>query len=397
MRANRVVFIRSHDISADGRIQKYISILNTAGVPNRAVYWSRGGIAPKHGCDLVFRVNAKVGAGLRNCFKILLFNLWVLYKLCRERSTYDCIHAVDLDTIMPARLASVLFNKRLIYDVYDMYSASRNIHGWPGRMLDSLERRWASLADYCILPAKIRALQLQLEAGERVKILENVPANMAVTNFDIQTDSSNDQLTFSYVGIFERKHRGIEHLLQFFLSNPNYKLLIAGYGEISSEVESAAKRCENIVYYGAVTHSAAMTLMSSSDAIIGLYYQSVTNHAYASPNKYYEHLMLGRPLFTSAATPPGRLVDEFRTGVTVVDSYEALSGALRAATRGELSVMAANARARWDAHYKNYFEEYVVPTYLSMVAVRPGSGSDRNVSVKKPDDPSRSTARWSPA
>ena len=112
----RVVFTRSHDIAADSRMQKYVSVLKRAGISNRTFYWNRSGGPALDSSNLAFRLNARVGAGASNFLKLIAFNLWLLRVLVRQRKAYDCIHAVDLDTIIPALIASILLRKRLIYD-----------------------------------------------------------------------------------------------------------------------------------------------------------------------------------------------------------------------------------------------------------------------------------------
>lgn len=365
---NRVVFTRSHDIAADSRLQKYVSVLRNSRVPNRAIYWNRQGNPAVRDYDLAFRMNAKVGAGANNFLKLIVFNLWLLNALVRQRKTYDCIHAVDLDTILPSLIASILLKKRLIYDVYDVYSASRNVRGRPGQLLDKLERLCVSWSDYCILPAQTRATQLQIELTDKVKIIENVPMPTVPAGINLNRDELGAyRAVFSYVGIFERAHRGIEDFLRFFEDNPEYALLIAGYGELASAVEDASKRLENVIYFGSVPYSQAAAIMAHSDAILGFYYDSVPNHRYASPNKYYEHLMFGKPLFTSKRTPPGRLVEEHQTGVAIADGYESLREAFTSTDLDDIATFSANAQALWEKKFKNYFSDSLAPTYLSML------------------------------
>lgn len=366
---NRVIFTRSHDVAADSRLQKYVAVLKNSGVSARTIYWNRDGSTASDSNALAFRMRAKVGAGGGNLFKLLAFNLWLLLTLIRARKTYDCIHAVDLDTILPALAVSALLKKRLIYDIYDVYSASRNIGGWLGGRLDALERLCARRADYCILPSRVRAEQLQLALEDKLKILENVPMPTTPAEMDLKLDELGTyRVVFSYVGIFERTHRGLEDILRFFEDNPDYVLLIAGYGELASVIEEAANRLGNVIYFGSVSYGEAVTIMLNSDVILGFYYSSVPNHAYASPNKYYEHLMLAKPLYTSQHTPPGNLVEEYRTGKAVDDGYDALSEAFRSTDRVALSTFSANARALWASKFKNYHTGTFVPTYLAMLA-----------------------------
>ena len=55
---------------------------------------------------------AKFGSGFGNSFNIILFNIWLLYKLFKMRKKFDYILSMDLDTIIPSYLISVLFKKK---------------------------------------------------------------------------------------------------------------------------------------------------------------------------------------------------------------------------------------------------------------------------------------------
>ena len=66
--------------------------------------------------------------------------------------------------------------KRLVFDIYDKYTAVRNISGVVGRILDSLETRVAKSADLTLIVSEERYVQHGLSAGQaNVLVLENVP------------------------------------------------------------------------------------------------------------------------------------------------------------------------------------------------------------------------------
>lgn len=81
------------------------------------------------------------------------------------------------------------------------------------------------------------------------------------------------------------------------------ELHVAGYGGLENMFAGSGTKFSNIHFYGALPSPAGLTLMASMDVVVGMYYLSVPNHLYASPNKYYEHLMLGRGMLTTVGTP----------------------------------------------------------------------------------------------
>lgn len=366
-----VILIRSHDPFVDSRFQKYIAVLNKYGINYTIICWARTKKEIITTNCYVFSINSKPGAGIKNAMKLFVFNIWVAIRLLRHNRNYDTIHAIDLDTILPAFLVAKILKKKILYDIYDLYGPSRNISGWFGRMLDSIERGCAGAADYCILPSANRAEQLAVAGRSNVLILENVPMSLEVGGESISVFQDGEySLVFSYVGVLQRKHRGIEHILRFFLEHPQFGLLVAGYGELSPEVRSAADNTKNIKFFGEVSPSTAVAIMAASDVIFGIYHMSLPAHAYASPNKYYEHLMLGKALVTSKNTPPGKLVEEFATGIAIYDEYQDLARALVAIGRENLEMWSRNAACLWSKRYADYYEKEFVPAYLNVIGRR---------------------------
>jgi glycosyltransferase involved in cell wall biosynthesis len=54
---------------------------------------------------------------------------------------------------------------------------------------------------------------------------------------------------------------------------------------------------------GRVSHAEAMRRMSEADVVALLYDPSIQANRYAAPNKFYEAMMLGRPVVVSEGTP----------------------------------------------------------------------------------------------
>ena len=187
------------------------------------------------------------------------------------------------------------------------------------KVINGIEKIIAKKAKSVVLVDKARIEQHKFSENLSIKIIENVP-NFSVTRQQFETQNS-ERLSLCYVGVLEKQHRGLENLLKVAEKLP-VELHIAGFGG----VESLFKNCQfaNVHFYGSVNHERAQELMQGCDLMLGLYYLSNHNHFYASPNKYYEHLALGKPLLTSKGTPPGDKVAKYNTGWAIGDSYNEL-------------------------------------------------------------------------
>ena len=103
--------------------------------------------------------------------------------------------------------------------------------------------------------------------------------------------------------------------------------------------------------------------MQDMHVIVGLYYLTVKNHFYAAPNKYYEHLLLGRALLTTQNTPPGQRVTAHGTGWAVREGFAALQHWFSGLTADAVSVAGVNARRLWKERYESYFEDHYLKQY----------------------------------
>tara|TARA_B100000925_G_C22000984_1_gene471257 strand:- start:933 stop:2021 length:1089 start_codon:yes stop_codon:yes gene_type:complete len=360
-----IVFLRSHDIKSDGRLQKYISVLKKRNIDYKAIFWSRDKVFQNDNFYTSFNLRSETGRGLMNLHKIFLFNIWIFFKLFSKRTEIKTVHAVDLDTIIPALFFSKIFQKKLIYDIFDMTSESRKMNETLRKFFFNIERYIAKQADYLLLPHSIRFDQLDLAKNKSRIIIENVPMNY------FSSKSSEVKFIyekkFSYIGILQRKHRGIENIIEFFKANQDYTLDIAGHGELEEEIALCSKNYKNINFHGRLNYQDALSLMMASDVILGLYYKSIRNHQFASPNKYYEHLMIGKPLVTSFGTMPGNLVESFKTGWAVQDNYNSFENIMKSIDDDQIRSMSMNASTLWMEKYCNYDKEVLEKIYLEII------------------------------
>jgi hypothetical protein len=362
------LFIRSADVATDSRLEKYCTALAKRAVQFRIAYWQRSSVgSASDGSNFVFDRAASYGARYANIFNLILwafFQSRIIYS-CRKEIRY--IHSVDLDTGLISLFWCRLYSIPFVYDVYDCYSDSRGISGIFKKIIDVVERFVIRRSDISILADVSRYQQLEVSrASKNVIVIENVPTNLTVDQMPASTVASGN-LRLCYFGNLEAQNRGLEDVLNFCKSNPSIELHVAGLGALGSLFKTTAEKNSNIHFYGPMKHSDGLALMKGCDAILGLYYLSVENHRYAAPNKYYEHLLLGRPIITSKGTPPGSKVEEFRTGIAIDDGAAALSEAVNwlDQNRTEAAVLGANAKKLWDTRYKSYYRDNIVERYVS--------------------------------
>lgn len=345
-----------------------MSVLDQAGVSYHFVGWARADISSEQGARFsYFKRRAPLGNGLKNIFNLLLWNIYLFQWLFSKRKYVNCIHVVDFDSVIPCFLFSRLFRRPLIFDIYDKYTSMRNMPRALAMFIDKLESYCIKRADLSILADSSRYGQHGLNRdAKNVIVLENVPIEPTEKTFFHTREAKRWDI--GYFGVLEPVHRGLEDLLELARQCPEMGLHIAGYGPLEAFVANKAGTSANIHFYGARSSMEGLAIMGRMDIMAGLYYRSVPNHLFAAPNKYYEHLMLGVPLVTTAGTPPGEKVTRLNTGWAVSEGIEALQRWLESLQEADVEMKAKMAAQLWKTKYEDYYDTHYRGEYVNVVA-----------------------------
>ncbi len=358
-----ITFVRALLPQLDARMSKYAHALKARGDTVSFIGWDRDQANIPAGEDKVFLYNkvAALGARWRNLGGLIGWNIFILRTLFRQRRQISVVHSVDLDSTLAAWIFCRLFGKPLVFDIYDHYADSRAIGGPVRRLFNSIEGFLARHADLTLLADKSRYQQHSLAPASNIMVVENVPASQLPAQPLDPLEPG--PIRIGYLGILEKQHRGLENLLAACAGCPDVELHVGGYGPLSSRVEAAARDHDNIIAHGPLSHEAGLDMLSGMHCVVGFYYLSIPNHRYAAPNKYYEHLLLGRALLTTAGTPPGKRVVEEQTGWALAETTDAIREWLANVTKAELVARGTRARALWDQHYRQYAHDVYSSQY----------------------------------
>jgi glycosyltransferase involved in cell wall biosynthesis len=370
--AHMILFLRSSGLGIDSRLQRYCRALRLGGLAHSALVWDRNGKSLGDGKTQVIRYRAvqrshsRLGIGWR----LICFNLFALRTMWRMRSEIALVHAVDMDTACAACIFQLLSGVPYIYDVYDHYPDSRGLTGWSRAVMDWLEGCVITQSARVILADAERTAQHGPIDRAKLMVVQNVP-DLVQRQSTNSSDASiiNLHLKIGYLGTLEPRYRGLEDVLDVVAANPCVELHIAGAGALEPLVRKYASVSKRIIFYGALDHRDGMNLLARCDILLGLYYADVANHKFAAPNKYFEHLLLGKPMLTSLGTPPGTKVASEGTGWVIADGTDGIAAALAemhlnpdvVRKRGEA------AAKLWRKNYAAYFEMEIAGHYVDAV------------------------------
>lgn len=353
-----ICFVRRSTIDYDIRLKKYVQACEVSATPYMAITWDRLlNSTPYSEYDFQYKREAPYGGGFN--FHFLKWVFFVYRKLIKHFKSYKVIHACNLEVLLVV-IPFKLLGKKIVFDIYDTVNPN-------------IERCLMPFVNTLILPNINRLKQEGLtreKIGKKLLIVENVP-NFGEQEFSPQTNATfPDQIHLAYVGVLERKIRGLENLLDTVIHNTNLYLEIAGVGAgLETVIEEAQANCERIKYHGKVDYHKALEIMNRADFIVAIYTPSFAPYVYASPNKFYESLYLAKPIISSEGTLVGNQIEDNNTGYLIEEREDALSDLMKQLAMSnaveEYKVKSGNCHKLWVEKYKDYFKTILVGDYIN--------------------------------
>ena len=365
----KVILFRSNNIF-DSRVNKYHNYYEHADIDYTIVGWNREGkeLEKDHYDFFQYRAGEDVG-GLKaicNHIKWMLF-VYKYLKLHREVTT---IHACDLNSAFPAAVFKV-FRKRevtLLFDACDWFSANFAQKKFLRFCFGQMERFTCRMANELIICEPERIEQVQFKLRKKPLVLPNIPEIdlSAISTVQNKYEFDNENPTLAYLGGFS-DNRFLLEILMLAETEP-FNLLIAGYGN-----KAVVDRCEamnrrsNVRYFGRVSMEEGLNMENAADIIYAMYCKTNPNNVYAAPNKYYEALLLGKPLITTKGTILENKVRNSNIGWAVEEDIEELRTLIRSFTKEGIKEKGDNALALWNERFKGYLSDFFSNTYAMVL------------------------------
>ena len=303
----RICFIRSDKGYPDSRVEKEMYALSK----EHEVFllgWNR----EKSGEDVIHEKHsihgkefdyylipeiAKYGGGMKSMLGPMLKFWKRAYRwLSVHQSEYDVIHVVNFDTAKPAYKAACKFKKKIVYDIFDYYSDSYNAPGMVKSAIRNLENNYINKADITIICSEERTAQISGSEPKKLIVVENSPEDIGIRNdfaLNPESDPSKPKVVYAGMLVFDRF---LKETSEVMMSRKDIEWHVAGYGVLRPYIEELAANNENIFYYGPLPYDDILALEKKCDIMTALQNPSVANNKYSAPNKFYEALMLGKPL-----------------------------------------------------------------------------------------------------
>lgn len=326
----RVILLRSNPVDPDSRVEKEVNSLIKAGHQVEILAWDRNNkykikenvINLKSGGVKIYRfgIPATFGGGFKKNIKsLILFQIKMFIWLYKRKEKYDVIHACDFDTAYTSFQIAKLFKKKFVYDIFDFYVDSFQVPKYLKRIIKSQDYKIINSSDAVIICSENRRKQIAGSKPKSLYIIHNTPEldTHDVLKRDLRVyDLKNNRIKIVYVGILS-DGRFIREIANLVKEDMNLEFHIGGFGEYESYFKDLSIKYDNIIFHGKLPYSKTLELENSCDIMVAIYDPSIPNHTYAAPNKFYEALMLGKPIIMAKNTGMDQVVSQQNIGEVI--------------------------------------------------------------------------------
>lgn len=317
-----IVMIRSNPIRPDSRVEKEAYSLTNSGYNVKILCWDRDSnhelieenitVGEKKIPIIRLGFKAEFGKGFRSIIPFCKFQMAMIKWLKKNVKQYDIIHACDFDTAFLSSNISKKYNKKFVFDIFDFLGGDADT--FFKRILVKLQKKIINNSDATIICTEERIHQIDGTKPKKLIVIHNTPSNIQMPKiYEENSKMQSKAIKVVYVGILQDFRLLIE-LSNYFKINRDIELHIGGFGKYEKYFEKISYECKNIHYYGRLKYEDTLMLENSCDIMLAIYDPKLENHRYAAPNKFYEALMLGKPIIMAKGTGMSEIVEKNNFG-----------------------------------------------------------------------------------
>ena len=355
----RVILLRSNPVDPDPPVEKVARSLARAGYAVTIIGWDRDEDYYLKEDTLPmarvvrFGIRAVFSGGIRkNLLPMIAFQKRLRTWLIRHREEYDIIHAFDFDTGFVASGYAKKYGKKFVYHILDYYVDS---HGLRRTSLEKpilrLENAVINFAHATVICTEKRREQIAGSRPQRLAVIHNTPSADQIGQCPPRVKEST-RIKIVYVGILEAS-RMLREIAEAVSENSDLEFHVGGFGTLDPFFRDMAEKHDNIFYYGRLSYDQTLSLERECDLMLAIYNPKIDNHRFAAPNKFYESLMLGKPVVMARGTGMSEVVEDNGIGVLIDYSKEGFIDGIGKliAGRNEWSSIESKMKTLYRDHY----------------------------------------------
>lgn len=286
----RLVFTVTNDLSFDQRMQRICGTLADNGFNVTLIgrrKWSSLKLLPQNYRQV--RILCVFQSGK---LFYLEYNAKLFLRLLFTQ--FDSVCAIDLDSILPAYVASKLKGKRLIYDAHEYFTEMEEIVSRP-----TIKKAWLGLEkfmmkriDRAYTISDGYAALFKQHYNKDFKVIRNVPILNKPLDFNPQIERF-----IQYQGVLN-VGRGIEEAIDAMQQIDECKLRIFGDGPMSNVLKERVRDRslqQKVSFMGMVRPEELRIQTSTAWLGLTLFSETGLHHRHSLANRFFDYLHAGIP------------------------------------------------------------------------------------------------------
>lgn len=290
-RSKKLIFTVTNDLSYDQRMNRICSSLSSAGYHVTLIgrkLPSSVALLPAPYTQLRIRCLFTKGFVFYAEFNIKLF-----FRLLFRQA--DLVCAIDLDTILPVYLVSVVRNIPRVYDAHELFCEMKEIVTRP-----KVHRFWKRIEKFAVsrflhgyAVNHLIAAELGRLYGVNYTTIRNLPLNVRET---ASTGTHDHEKYVIYQGAVN-EGRSFETLIPA-MKMVNAPLVICGDGNFMEEAKRLTHTCqlnEKITFTGWLPPAELRQYTQHARVGVNVLESTGLNHRYSLANRFFDYIQSGLP------------------------------------------------------------------------------------------------------
>lgn len=322
----KICILRSNPVRPDSRVEKEAWSLKKAGYDVHILAWDRD--TDEEEANDYIRVagleipitrlgyKATYGEGFKNIKPYLKFQFHMRKWL--QKNNFDVVHACDFDTAFFTQGVVRKKKELFVFDIFDFLFGEPS--GFMQRCVKKAQFQIINRANATIICTEERKAQIRGSHPRKLAVVHNTPATVQIGKCGKRTEIT-ERVKLVYVGILQ-DYRLLLEIAQAVSESEVLELHVGGFGKYEDYFTRMAQEYNNIKFYGRLTYEETLSLEEECDIMLAIYDPSIENHRFAAPNKFYESLMIGKPVMMVKNTGMAQIVEDKAIGVVIDYSKE---------------------------------------------------------------------------
>ena len=291
MHKKKLTFTVINDLLYDQRMQRICTSLSNNGFDVTLI-----GTKFNHSLNITNQVYKQKRIKIffkKSIFLYLEYNIKLLFYLPFIKT--DVYVAIDLDTILPNYIASVIKQKKRVYDAHELFTELIEVVRRP-----LVQKIWLGIEKFAVPKFKLGYTvnnfikeEFKRRYGVDYKVIQNLPT---LSNAPIPNATINSKKIIIYQGAVN-EGRGFENLIPA-MEKVNGELHIYGVGNFFDEAKTLITTYQlqqKVKLFGSVLPKDLKVITPTATIGVTIFEANGLNQVYSLANRFFDYIMAGIP------------------------------------------------------------------------------------------------------